>query len=98
MTIEGELENLCAGNMELISKRANIRCNQPQVLGDELQTAQFCSYSSEELRARARYPTPGSGRRCSGRDMPGCGKSAKMVQADHQTWTSRARKRSTHQR
>jgi hypothetical protein len=39
MTIEGELENLCAGDMELISKRANIRCDQPQVLGDEWQTA-----------------------------------------------------------
>ncbi len=38
MTVERELENLCAGQVELISKRAHIRCDQAQVFGDEWQT------------------------------------------------------------
>src|SRR5208282_1206999 len=83
MAVEGELENLCAGQTELISKHANVRCDQPQVLRDKRQTAQFSLYRLEDLLTRPRHPMPGLGCRCVGRYMPRRSKTTEVIQANH---------------
>src|SRR5271166_6019209 len=83
MAVEGELEDLCSRQMVLISKHAHVQRDQPQVLSDKRQTAQFSLYRLEELLARPRHPMPRLGCRCVGRYMPRRSKTTEVIQANH---------------
>src|SRR5712692_1316483 len=82
MSIKGELEHPRPGHLELVAEGANVRRYQPQILGDERQTAELPPHCAEEFGARSRHPSAGLRRRCSGRYVPGGCESAEMVQAD----------------
>src|SRR5215471_19860049 len=57
--------------------------DQPQILGDERQRAQLARNGGEKLGARAGHPFAASRAHGSRRDVPGGGKSPKMVEPDH---------------
>src|SRR6266478_1837968 len=82
MPIKSELEHPRPGHAEVVAEGANIGRDQPQILGDEWQTAQPSLHRAEELGARTWHPLAGLRRRCSGRYVPGGCESAEMVQAD----------------
>src|SRR5882757_7387365 len=82
MPIKSELEHPRPGHAEVVAEGANIGRDQPQILGDERQTAQLSLHRAEELRARTRHPLAGLRRRGSGGYVPGGRESAEMVQAD----------------
>ena len=39
VAIEGELQNPCAWNLELVAQGFHIRSDQPEIFGDERQSA-----------------------------------------------------------
>ena len=65
--------------MELIAQRAYIGRDQPQIFRDERQTAQFSPHQLKELGPRARHPSAGLRRWCSGWHMPGSREAAEMI-------------------
>src|SRR5258705_791550 len=82
MPIKSELEHPRPGHAELVAEGTNVRRYQPQILGDEWQTAQPSLHRAEELGARTWHPLAGLRRRGSGGYVPGGGECAEMVQAD----------------
>src|SRR5258708_35048659 len=82
MGIKSELEEPGPGQAGVVAEGANIGRDQPQILGDEWQTAQPSLHRAEELGARTWHPLAGLRRRGSGGYVPGGGECAEMVQAD----------------
>jgi hypothetical protein len=82
VTIERELQHAHARQLELITQRLYVGCDQPQILCDEGQPAEFLFGCAEEVLARARHPLPGLCRCRSSRYVPRRGKGAEMIQAD----------------
>src|SRR5258708_29976390 len=82
MGIEREVGQQSAGEAEGVAEGANIGRDQPQILGDEWQTAQPSLHRAEELGARTWHPLAGLRRRGSGGYVPGGGESPEMVHAD----------------
>ena len=60
-------------------KLPDVQSDQPQILGDKWQSAQFSLHRAEELRARAWHPMPGLGCRCVGRYMPRRSKTTEVI-------------------
>src|SRR5262245_39330496 len=83
MTVEGELKNPRSREVELVAQRIHIRCDQPQVLDDKGQSAQFSLYRLKEIGTRPRDPPPRLCRRGSGGHVPSSGKRTEMVQSNH---------------
>src|SRR5215471_10568252 len=82
MAIKSELEHPRPGHAEVVAEGANIGRYQPQILGDEWQTAELSLHRAEELSARTWHPLAGLRSRGSGGYVPGGGECAEMVQAD----------------
>src|SRR5258708_33412173 len=82
MGIKSELEEPGPGQAGVVAEGANIGRDQPQILGDEWQTAQPSLHRAEELGARTWHPSAGLRRRGSGGYVPGGGECAEMVQAN----------------
>ena len=56
MAVEGELENARSRQVELVAERIHVRRDQPQILGDERQSAQLSLHCAERNRRRDRRP------------------------------------------
>src|SRR5260370_25533429 len=82
MPIKSELAHTRPGHAEVVAEGANTGRGQPQILGDEWQTAQPSLHRAEELGARTWHPSAGLRRRGSGGYVPGGGECAEMVQAN----------------
>src|SRR5262249_16492540 len=81
--IEGELEDACPGYVELVSERAHISCDQPEILCDECPSAQVFLSRAEEVNARPGYPLPKLSSWGAGAYVPRGREAAKVIQPNH---------------
>src|SRR5262249_54056263 len=81
-TVEGELQHARPGQVKRVPERGHVRRDDPQVLGEERQTAQGLLHYPEEIRARTRHPLADLRRERAGRDMPGCRECSEVIEAD----------------
>ena len=65
LAVESKLEDTHPRQLKLIAKSIHIRCDQPQILSDEWQRAQFSLYCLKEIGARTRDPLARLCRQCS---------------------------------
>src|SRR5262249_13815761 len=81
MTIESELKDAHSGQGELISKGNHVGSNEPKILSNEREVAQFSKDGAKEVCPRPLTPIP---RLCRERiwcNMPGGTKAPEMVQS-----------------
>jgi hypothetical protein len=83
IAIEGELKNACPGYAELVAECVHIRCDQPEVFGDEWQSTQLCLYHSKEINAGSGHPLALLGCRGTGGDVPCAREPAEVIQPNH---------------
>jgi hypothetical protein len=62
LAVEGELENPCPGQVELVAERTYVGRDDPQVLGKEGEGAELFLHGAEKFAARARDPLSDSSR------------------------------------
>src|SRR5207248_614783 len=82
LSVKGELEHPCPGQLESITKFAYIGCNQAQILGDERQRTQFLFGRVEKICAWTGHPLAAPGRCCLSRYVPGRCKCSEVVEAN----------------
>src|SRR5215472_4604524 len=80
VAVKSKLKHASTGDLELIAKLGNVRRDNPEILSDERQSAQFFFYRIKKICARALHPLTCLGGYCSGRYMPRRCEPAKMIQ------------------
>jgi hypothetical protein len=81
MSVKGELQHPHPGQTEPVAQRGDVRRDQPQILGEERQTAQFSLRDLEEFGARSGHPLARLRRRGTGRHVPRGSENPEVVQA-----------------
>ena len=80
--VERELQHLHPGEVQVLAELADVGRDDAQVLGDERQAAQRLAGGPEEVLAGPGDPLALAGRGGAGRDVPGGGEAAEVVEAD----------------
>src|SRR5262249_19253814 len=68
--IKGKLQHAHSGQFEFVSERKHVGSDEPQILGNEGQVAQFALNRFEEIAARTWHPLASLCRPSPGRNVP----------------------------
>src|SRR5437867_12679825 len=74
-----ELQDAHSGKAKFISQRFNVRRDDAEIFGDDRQITKSNPKSIEEVAAGNFHPTPALSRRVTGRNLPACGESPKVI-------------------
>ncbi len=83
LAIECELEDTHARKVKFVAERVHVGRDQPQILGDKRESAQFPLQCMKEIGAWTRDPLSRLRRRCPGRNVPRRCECAEMIQPDY---------------